>query len=262
MNNQSPPRAIFKAVIQVDELDVPVKLYSAVREERVRFHLLHEEDEVRLEQEMFCRSEEEPVGREDRVRGYEISRGQYVILEPEEIREARPETDRSMEVLYFVDEEEIDPRLYHRAYYLGPDGQKKRYALLARALSHTGTVAVCRWAMRGKSYLGFVKALDNLLLLTTLRYAQDLVSVESLDLEHPEVRKKELEMARDLIDELTSEFDPAQYRNEHQQRLLDLIEKKAKGEEPQKKKPKKKKPTRPSELHEKLAASLEEARAG
>ena len=255
-------RAIFKAVIQVDELEVPVKLYSAIREERVRFHLLHEEDETRLEQEMFCRSEEEPVEQEDRVRGYEISRGQYVILEPEEIKEARPKTDRSMEVLHFVDEEEIDPRLYHRAYYLGPDGQKNRYALLARALRHTGRVAICRWAMRGKSYLGFVKALEKLLLLTTLRFHHQIVPVESLELEEPEVKDKELKMARNLIDELTAEFDPSRYRNEHQQALLDLIEKKAKGEEPEKKKPKRKKPTRPSELHEKLAASLEEARAG
>ncbi|MFO8173653.1 MAG: hypothetical protein R6T96_05165 [Longimicrobiales bacterium] len=139
---------------------------------------------------------------------------------------------------------------------------ENQYALLARALRKTGRVAVCQWAMRGRSYLGIVKARERLLLLTTLRFAHEVVPAESLDLDHPEVKKKELKMARDLINELTSEFDPSRYRNDHQQRILRLIEQKATGEEPEKRKPKGKEPTRPSELHEKLQASLEEARAG
>ncbi len=257
-----PGRAIFKGIIRMGGRDVPVKLFTAIREERVRFHLLDEEDEQPLVQRMYCSKEDEPVDPEERVRGYEISRGQYVILEPEELKEAKPDTDRILDVLHFLDEKGIDPRFHDRTYYLAPDGQENQYALLARALRKTGRVAVCQWAMRGRSYLGIVKARERLLLLTTLRFAHEVVPAESLDLDHPEVKKKELKMARDLINELTSEFDPSRYRNDHQQRILRLIEQKATGEEPEKRKPKGKEPTRPSELHEKLQASLEEARAG
>jgi DNA end-binding protein Ku len=255
-------RAIFKGVIRTGDVDVPVKLHSAVREERVHFHLLHEKDHVRLEQRMYCSKEDEPVDPDDRVRGYEVRKGQYVVLDPEEIKAARPETDRAMEILHFVDEDEIDPRLYDRPYYLSPDGEEKPYALLARALNETDRVGICRWAMRGKSYLGLLKPLDDLLLLVTLRHAHEVVDTGSLDLEHPEVKEKELEMAGDLIDELTSDFDPSEYRDEHQQRLMELIEKKAKGEEPEVEEAEAREATRPSELQEKLEASLEEARAG
>ncbi len=254
-------RSIFNPVVHVADLEVPVKLYSAVREERVHFHLLHEEDHVRLEQRMYCSAEDEPVEPDERVRGYEVTKGQYVVLEPEEIEETKAETERNLDVLHYVDEAEIDPRLYDRPYYLGPDGEENRYALLARALGETGRAVVCRWAMRGKRYLGVIRALDDLLLLVTLRYAHEIVPVDTLELEQPEVNEKELEMARDLVDELTTDFDPSDYENEHQQRLMELIEKKAKGEEPELGKPKRREATKPSELRQKLEESLEQARA-
>ena len=255
-------RPIFKAIVEIDDTRVPVKLYTAARNERVSFRLLHRKDKVRLEQRMYCSEEHEPVERDERVRGYEVAKGQYVILDREAIGEAQPQGDRRIEVMHFVDPTEIDPRFYDRPYYLGPDGAPNDHALLVRALAEAGRAGICRWTMRRRSYVGLLTPLDDLLLLTTLRYAHELVPVDSLELKHPEVTKKELGTAVGLIRELASDFDPSRYRNEHQQRLMYFIEQKAKGKKPKTRPPKRRKPTRPSQLQRALEKSLERARAG
>src|SRR6056297_3508918 len=126
-------RAFFKAVIKVDDIEVPIKFHSAVRDERVRFRLLHKSDEQPLQQKLYCSQEDQPVDPDEQVRGYEVARRQYIVLEPEQIRDARPPGDqRSIEVLHFVNPADIDPRLLERPYYLGQDGQPQDYAILAR----------------------------------------------------------------------------------------------------------------------------------
>lgn len=252
---------VFKGVVELDGTRVPVRLYTAARRERVSFRLLHAKDRVRLVQRMYCSKEDEPVAPEERARGYEVARGQYVVLDPDEIKAAQPKTGRGIEVLHFVDPGEIDPRLYDRPYYLGPDGEDNAYALLARALGRSGRAAICRWTMRRRRYLGVLRARDKLLLLVTLRYAHELIDVDTLDLPHPKVGDEELATARDLIGQLSEDFDLSRWRNEHQQRILDLIERKARGEKPKARKPRRRRPTRPSELQERLEQSLAQARS-
>lgn len=254
-------RPIFKAVIRVRDTAVPVKLYSAVREERVGFRLLHKKDKEPLTQKMYCSKEHKPVARGERARGFEVAKGQYVMLDPEEIREIQPESGREIEVLHFVDGAGIDPRLYERPYYLGPDGEADRYALLARALGEANRVAICRWTMRRRHYLGVLRPMDGVLRLNTLRYAHEVIPAETLELKHPKVTRKDLDMAKGLIGEMSSDFDPTDYRNERQQRLMRFIEQKAKGEKPSLKAPRRRKPTTPGKLREALEKSLKRARA-
>jgi DNA end-binding protein Ku len=253
-------RTIFKAVIHFGKVQVPVRLYTAVRDERVHFRLLHDKDQVPLRQQMYCSAENKPVDREDSVKGFEVSEEEYVVLEPEEIESVQLETDRMIDILHFVREEQIDIRYYDRTYYLGPDGEEKAYVLFLRALTETNKVAVGQWAMRGRDYLGAVKASGQIMSLITLRHADEVIPVERLDIEHPKHTKKEMETAKELIKMNTAEFDPAKYQNEYQQQLLHYIEQKAQGKKPKMKRPRRKKPTRPGELQKKLEKSLQKAK--
>lgn len=252
---------IFKGTIRFKKHRVPVKLFAAARKERLGFRLLHEPDRERLEQRMCCTEENKPVGRDHQALGYEVARGQYVMLDREEVKAARPQTDREINVVDVAGGAEIDPRLYDRPYYLGPDGDDGAYALLARALSRSGRVAICRWAMRGRAHIGVLRPLGDLLLLTTMRYAHELVPTDTLAIERRKVKKAELQTAKQLIEQLSSDFDPSAYRNEHQQALLDLIERKAKGGKAKTSRPRRKRPTSPDQLQEMLEKSVERAKA-
>lgn len=252
---------VFRASLDVGGLNVPVRFYSAVHSERVRFRLLHERDGQPLERRMVCPEHEQAVPPEDRARGYEVARGEYVVVDPEAIEELRPESDRRIEMLRFVDIAAIDPRLLDRPYRLGPDGDQKACALLVRALDKTGKAGVCRWTMRRRFQHGFLQAVDGTLLMTTMRHAHELVDRDRFDIERPEYSDKEFDSACELIDELTEPFEPERYQNDYQQRLMHFIEQKAKGEKPKMKTPKRRTPTTPSKLQAALKKSLERARA-
>jgi DNA end-binding protein Ku len=255
-----PPRAIFKAVLHVGYLQAPVKLYSAIREERVHFRLLHKKDKEPLSRRMYCSKENKPVERDEQVRGFQVAKGQYVVLEPDEMDEAQIETEREIEVRHFIKEEEIDPRMYNRPYYLGPESGKNRYAMIARALNETGRIGLCTWNMRRRSYYGALKAVDDTLLLVTMRYEHEIIPVDRLKLKKRKVKKKELQSAKSLIKEMHDDFDPSEYRNDYQQELMHFIEQKARGKKPKKKRAKRRKATKPSELQKMLEKSLQEAR--
>ena len=250
-------KTIWKGSIHFGNFDIPVKLHTAVREERVQFHLLHANDHVRLKQEMVCAYEKVPVPVEEQVRGFRIGEGKYILVEAAELEEAEPEGSRVIEVGEFVKSEEIDPVFLERVYYLEPDLHTKGYTALARVLAETGVRGICSWTMRRRSYVGALAANDGILCLSVLRYADEVVPVKSLELENVPLSEKELAIGMELINRLSVPFQPEKFENEHQKKLKDLIDRKMRGEKVAVIRPKQLKPTDSDKLLKALEASLE-----
>jgi DNA end-binding protein Ku len=252
---------IFRAIVRAGKLHVPVRFYSAALSRRVRFRLLHAEDQQPLQRRMVCPRHDKPIAADERARGYEIARGEFVVLDAETLDSLRPDSDRRIDVLRFVDADAIDRRLFDRPYWLGPDGDDGAAALLLRALSDQGRAAVCRWTMRRRVHHGVLQAVNEALLMTSLRYAHELVDESRFGIPRPDYSDKEFESACGLIDELAEPFEPDRYQDDYQQRLMRFIEQKARGEEPTMKTPKRRRPTTPGRLQAALQKSLERARA-
>jgi DNA end-binding protein Ku len=230
------PRAIWSGSISFGLLNVPVKLYSAVSSKTVRFRELRESDGSRVRHKRVAEEDGEEVAYEKIVKGYELSPDRYVVLTRDEIAALDPKKTRSIEIQDFVDLEQIDPIYFDHPYYLGPDkGAGKAYALLVRAMSESGKVAIARFVMRNREHLAAIRPRDDVLTMATMRFPDEVVDPEDLDElfgeEIPKPAKKELDMARQLVDSLASDFKPEQYRDEWREELLNLIERKADGKE-------------------------------
>ena len=249
-------KAIWKGYIHFGTFDVPVKLHTAVREERIQFHLIHAPDHVRLRQEMVCAYEKVPVPAEEQVRGFEVEEGKYILVDPKELEEAEPEESRMIEVHEFVKAEEIEPVFFERVYYLEPDLHLKGYNALAGVLKETGAEGICTWTMRRRSYVGALRLSGRILCLNTLRYADEVVPVKSLELENISLSEKELKIGSELINQLTVPFQPEKFENEHEKKLQNLIDKKIRGEKVAILRARKLKPTGSDKLLEALEASL------
>src|SRR3954451_25456231 len=228
------PRSIWSGAISFGLVNVPVKLYTAVRKKDVRFHQLHEKDGVRIQQKRVCPEEDKEVPYEEIVKGYEVSKGQYVMVEPEELEALDPEATHTIDIEDFVHLEEIDPLFFDSSYYLVPDSRGgKAYRLLLNAMSEAGMGGIARVVLRTKQYLAAVRPVDDALVLTTMNYADEVMDASELDLpsstEKPSAR--EMEMADRLISSLATESDPAQYHDTYRERVLEMIEQKAEGKE-------------------------------
>lgn len=252
---------IFRAELEAGKLRFPIALHTAVRRERVRFHLLHEKDGGRLRREMVCSAEDEPVPAEERVRGWEAREGQFVILEREDLRAAKAETDRRIEIHHFVRVEELDPRRIARGWRLSAGDGGEGYAALAAALSRARRAGICRWAFRGRVRRGALCARGGRLRLLALRHAGEVVAVDDLDLPETEAEPDHLDAAIDLIEAMSDGFDPSDWINERQKRIRELVQRKAAGEEPELEEPEEKTPTTAEALRETLRESLERAKA-
>lgn len=239
--------------------DIPVKLHSAVSQQRVQFHLLHKKDRVRLQQQMICAAEKKPVPREEQVKGYHLDERKYVLIDPEEIEQAEPEKSRLIDVHEFVKLDSVDPVYMDRTYYLEPDASQKSYTAFAAALKNTGTCGICTWSMRKRAYYGALMPSGGAVRLCVLRYADEIISAASLGLEKFPLQDKELEIGTELIDRLTIPFEPGKYKDAHREKLMSLIEKKARGEKVLLLKPKHLKATDPEKLLETLKKSLKKA---
>jgi DNA end-binding protein Ku len=229
------PRAIWSGAISFGLVNVPVKLYSAVSRKTVRFHQLHDRDHVRIQQKRVCPDDGEEVPYDNIVKGYEISPGHHVVITPEELESLDPKKTRTIDIEDFVELDQIDPIYYDAAYYLLPDkGADKAYNLLLEAMRDSGRVAIARVVIRTKEQLTAIRPTGEVLTMATMLFSDEVVSPESID-ELPEssdgARKRELEMAQQLIESLSSDFEPDKYRDEYRERVLDLIERKAEGEE-------------------------------
>ena len=253
---------IWKGQIHFGDTNVPVKLHTAVREERIQFHLLHRRDQTRLRQQMVCAYEKQPVPAEEQSKGFEVEEGKYVIVDPAELEQTTPESSRLIEVHEFVKTGQIDPIFLDRLYYLEPDMADihgKEFAALVKALKELDVAGICTWTMRKRSYFGALEARGEKLRLNTLRYADEVIPVESLGLEDVPLSEKELKIGSELIEKLTAPFEPQKFENEHQKKLQEMIEKKARGEKIAILVPRRLKPTKSDQLLKALEASLKKA---
>jgi len=253
---------IWKGYIHFGDTDVPVKLHTAVKEERVQFHLLHRPDGVRLRQQMVCAYEKQPVPAEEQSKGFEVEDGKYLIIDPAELEETAPESNRMIDVHEFVKTGQIDPIFHDRLYYLEPDIadiQGKGFNALVKALNELDVAGICTWSMRKRSYFGALQARGKMLRLNTLRYADEVIPVRSLDLQDLPLSEKELKIGSELIEKLTVPFEPRKFENEHQKRLQEMIEKKARGENIAVLPPRRLQPTESDRLLQALEASLKRA---
>lgn len=226
-------RAIWKGVIRFGDVELPVKLYSAVQDQKVHFRLLDEDASGRVKQQMVAPASGEAVPREEVRRGFEADPGVFVVLDDEEVEALLPEPSRDIEVTRFVPEAEIDHRWYDRPYYLGPDGGDdvaRDYFALAEALGKRGREGVARWTMRNKEYVGALRPEGDYLALVSLRYAGEVIPTSALEAPGGrELDPKEVAMAKQLVEALADDFEAESYRDEYRDRVLELIEAKAEG---------------------------------
>jgi DNA end-binding protein Ku len=231
------PRAIWSGAISFGLVNVPVKLYSAVSSKSVRFHQLDSETGARIRQKRVSSATGDEVPYERIVKGYEISPDQYVLIEPEELDALGPEATRTIDIEDFVDLDDIDPIYLDHPYYLAPGtGAAKSYRLLLEAMRDSGKVAIARFVLRSKQTLCALRASDDgLMVMSTMNYGDEIVPPETLDeldaLSEVDVTDRELKMAEQLIDSLASEWDPSKYHDTYREQVIELIERKAAGED-------------------------------
>jgi DNA end-binding protein Ku len=229
------PRAIWSGAISFGLVNVPVKLFTAVSQKDVRFHQLDQKTGARIQQRRVSSATGEEVPYEEIVKGYELSPDRYVTITPEELDALDSVATHTVDIEDFVHLDQIDPVYFEKPYYLVPDkGGSKAYRLLLDAMREADKVAIGRVVMRTKQYLAVIRPVGDALVLETMLYGDEVVPQEELDglpTEDVEVSERELKMARQLIDSLTTDFDPDKYRDEYRARVLDLIERKAEGQE-------------------------------
>jgi DNA end-binding protein Ku len=256
-------RAIWSGSISFGLLNVPVKLYSAVSKQTVRFRELREGDSSRVKHKRVAESDGKEVPYDKIVKGYEYAPDQYVVLTKDELSELEPQRSRAIEIQDFVDLDDIDPIYFEQPYYLGPDkGAARAYALLVQAMKESRKVAIARFVLRNKEHLAAIRPMDDVLTLTTMRFHDEVTSPKDLDGEVFEEEKpkkpeaRELQMAKQLIESLTGEFKPNSYRDEYREELLDLLESKAAGKEVVSAPTEEPKPTKAPDLMAALEESL------
>lgn len=230
------PRSIWSGSISFGLVNVPIKLYSAVSRKTVRFHQLNQQTGNRIQQKRVDPESGEEVPYEQIIKGYELTKDSYVIIKPDELEALDPQKTRTVDIEDFVDLEEIDPIYYDHPYYLVPDkGATKAYGLLLDAMKEANKVAVARVVLRNKEQLVAIRPAGDVLMMETMIFHDEVVPTEELeDLpEGEELRAsdRELRMAQQLIDSLASDWEPDKYRDEYRDKVLDLIERKAQGEE-------------------------------
>ncbi|HEX5479428.1 MAG TPA: Ku protein [Dehalococcoidia bacterium] len=227
------PRAIWKGAVSFGLVAIPVKLYTATEDKDISFHLLHKKDHARIKQQRYCPEDDAVVEWNDVVRGYEIAPDQYVVMEPEDFDKVPVDTTHTIEITDFVPDEQIDPIYYQKTYYLEPERTGgKPFALLREVLKDSKLIALAKVTLRQKEQLCTLRLYENTIALETMFYADEIRSAEGLDIpEMDKVSDRELKMAKSLVDMLTGDFEPEKYQDNYRDALLELIERKAEGEE-------------------------------
>jgi DNA end-binding protein Ku len=230
------PRAIWSGAISFGLVNVPVKLYSATSPKTVRFHQLSRETGSRIRQKRVDSSTGDEVAFDDIVKGYELTPDRYVVIEPEELDSLDPKATKTIDIEEFVDLDEIDPIYYDHSYYLAPaTGGAKAYRLLLEAMRESGKVAIGKIVIRSKQQLCALRPSGDAMALSTMLFGDEVLSSDRLDeldgLQDAEATQRELTMAQQLIDSLSAEFHPEKFKDEYRERVLELIERKAAGEE-------------------------------
>src|SRR4051794_26794631 len=227
------PRPIWTGSISFGLVNVPIRLITATSAKDVRFNQLHAPDRGRIQQKRVCSVDGEEVPYEEIAKGYELSPGNYVVIDPEELATLDPEASHTIDLEEFVDLDQIDPVYFEKAYYLVPDKRaEKPYALLVEAMARTNKVGLARFVMRTKQYLAALRAKDGALVLSTMLFDDEVVPLADLDgvPEGIELSDREVAMAEQLVSSLATEFEPAKYHDDYRQRVLDLIQAKSEGQ--------------------------------
>jgi DNA end-binding protein Ku len=228
------PRSIWNGTISFGLAHVPVKLYTATESKTVHFHEVHAKDGARIEHKRICSKEGKEVPFKQVVKGYEVSEAEYVVLTNEEIAAASGTRSKLIDVEEFVPAGDIDPVFYDRTYYLGAREEGcDAYRLLHDALAKAERVAIGRWVFHNREYLVAVRARDDVLALHTMRFADELIDPGELDISRPSRKPsaQEIKMAATLVDSLHAKFDPTAFEDSYREAVVDLIRRKAKGEE-------------------------------
>ncbi len=245
---------MWKGVLRLGKLSVATTLHAAVEDRAVHFHLLHDDDQVRVRQRLVNPATGETQSDGDVHRGYEVERGTYVLFTDAELSSLEPEASRDIRLHSFVPQKALGAVWYERPYYLAPDGQADAYFALAEALKNRGLAGIAHWVMRKKQYHGAVLPHGDHLAMVTLRPLDEVLKPPKVEPLHRAADARELSMAEQLVSALSGKFDPTEFSDEHRARVSALIEAKARG-----KKPKAAKPSRrpaPKSLSAALAASL------
>ena len=233
------PRAIWSGSISFGLVNVPVKLYSAVHPQGLSFHQFQEGTNARVRNKRVSEKTGKEVDYDDIVKGYEVEKGHYVMVEPDELAEFNPRATRTIDIEDFVDLEDIDPIYYDNTYFLAPEdseGARKAYALLLKAMEDQKKVAIGRLVMRNKQYLAAIRPMEKALAVSTMRFHDEVMAPSEIDAiptgrSAPRAQPAEVKMASQIIDSMTREWDPNRYEDTYRVQVLDYLKKKAAGEE-------------------------------
>jgi DNA end-binding protein Ku len=228
-------RPIWKGAISFGLVSIPVQLETAVREHEVRFHMLSKDGSCRLRRKLYCPETGKEFDFGETARGIEVGKDEYILVTDKEIESVKPEKGRAIEIEQFVELEEIDPIYFDRVYYITPgENSSKAYKLLYDAMKESGKIGLARFVMRDKQYLCALRIVKDGMVLHTMHYPDEVVSIDDAlpgALAHAKPGAKEVAVARQLIDAMTRELDLSQYKDEYHDRIEDLIAQKRKGKE-------------------------------
>jgi len=226
-------RALWKGSISFGLVNIPVELHTAVRNHRPKFRMLHAKDKSPVKFERVCIKDGHPVAWEDLVKGYEYSKGHFVVMTKEDFQSAALEKTRIVDIVDFVDAEDIDDRFFETPYYLVPvKGGERAYALLREAIRESKRVGIAKFILRDAQHLAAVEVIQDAIVLTIMRFADELVDVAQFDFPSTSgVRKQELDMAKALVNSLAAEWDPSKYTDQYRENLMRVIQGKVKGKE-------------------------------
>lgn len=231
-----PPRSIWSGSLSFGLVNVPVQMQSATRDRQIRFHQLDSEDNTPIEVHRFCSEEDVEIPYDEVVAGYEIEKGEYVMLTDEELAAAAPEKTKTIDIEEFVEIADVDPVFYDHPYYLVPvggEGASRAYELLREVMEREGRVALGRFVLRNKEYLAAIRPRDGRLTLTTMNFADEIRPTDAVEemVGSAKAPKKEVDAAVELIEAMTTEWKPDKYEDRHRKRMLEVIEKKGEGVE-------------------------------
>jgi len=226
-------RAIWAGNLKFGSVDLPVKLYSAVHDQSIHFHILESKTKTRIKQHMVNPDSGEEVAGGEIQKGYEVERGTFVLLEDKELQTLEPKASRDIEITRFVPNGRVSHLWYDRPYYLGPGADDAAYFAFVEALRSQNREGIARWVMRKKAYVGALRVNGDYLSLITLKHAEEVLSEHELPAPHARgLTEKELKMAEELVRALEGAFDPKEFRDEYRDRVMELIHAKSKGRRP------------------------------
>ncbi len=258
------PRVMWKGSIAFGLVNIPIELYSAVRDHRPKFRMLHAKDEAPIRYERVCQTDGKAVGWEELVKGYEYEKGRFVVLTKDDFKTAAIEKTKTIDILDFVDPDEIDERYFETPYYLQPaKGADRSYALLRQAIAESGKIGIAKVILRDAQHLAAVETIGKAMVLTMMRFADELADLDDYRFPDAEgIRPAELKMATQLIDNLSAKWDPAKYTDEYTENLMKVIQGKIKGRTPKLKEWETAQSADVVDLMSRLRASLEGKGAG